>query len=70
VQEFDAGILGRKLPVHGRAQGIASVHPSFDFGPQSGFAFDAWVQALGGQGRELDFGDVEPAAVLGRIVPL
>ena len=35
-----------------------------------GFALDAPVQALRGQGRELACGDVEPAVVLGRVVPL
>ena len=70
MQKLDAGILGRELPVHGFAQGVAVVHPGLDLGSQHGLAFDAPVQALRGQGRELDFGDVEPAAVLGRVVPL
>ena len=70
MQEFDAGILGRELPVHGHAQGVAVLHPGLDLGSQHGLAFDALVQALRGQGRELDFGNVEPAAVLGCVVPL
>ena len=69
MQEFDAGVPGRQLPVHGHAQGVAVAHPSLDLGSQHGLAFDAPVQALPGQGRELDFGDVEPAAVLGCVVP-
>ncbi len=57
MQEFDAGVLGRELPVHGSAQGIALAHPGLDLGPQRGRAGDAPVQALRGQGAEFDFGD-------------
>ena len=62
VQEFDTGILGGELPVDGQVQGIAIVHLYL--------AFDAPVQTLRGQGGDLDFGDVESVAVLGRVVPL
>lgn len=57
MPELDAGVLGCELPVYGPAQGIARVHPGLELGPQRGRAFDAPVQALCGQGRELEFGD-------------
>ena len=65
MQELDAGVLGRELPVHGPAQGVAFAHPGLDLGPQLGFAGDAPVQALRGQGRELDFGDAGRLPCLG-----
>ena len=69
MQELDAGVLGRKLPVHGLAQGVAVLHPGRTLGSQYGLTFNAPVQALRGQDHELNFGDVEPTAVLGRVVP-
>ena len=68
MQEFYAGILDRELPVHGRAQGVAVGRPGLDLDPQSGLACDMSVQTLRYQGRELDFGDVKPAAVLSRLL--
>jgi hypothetical protein len=44
--------------------------PGGEFGAQCLEVLDAPVQALPGQHRELDLGDVEPRAVFGGVVDL
>lgn len=51
MQELDAGVLGRELPVHGRAQGVAIAHPTLGLGLYLGLAADCLV--LGAQRARL-----------------
>jgi hypothetical protein len=44
--------------------------PCGDFADQGLFVGDAAVQALGRENAEFGFGDVEPTAVLRRVMPL
>ena len=44
--------------------------PGGEFGVEHVEVVDAPVEALAGQGGQLDLGDVEPGAVLGRVVDL
>ena len=67
--EFDTGSFGCELPVCLGVVNIAVVFPGGDFVDEGLFVGDAAVEALGGQNAEFGFGEVEPAAVLGRVVP-
>lgn len=44
--------------------------PGGEFGVEHGEVVDAAVQALAGEGGELDLGDVEPGPVFGGVVDL
>src|SRR4051812_23504142 len=66
--ELDAGICGGEAPVH--LLWCARSLPRHDSHPQFRQAADALVEALYRQGGEEDFGDVEPTAVLGRVMNL
>jgi hypothetical protein len=48
---------------------VAPVQPSFHFLLQSLPVGDAPVEALGDEDSQLGFGHVQPAAVLGRVMP-
>ena len=70
VLEFDAGIHGCEAPRDGRPIVVAVGDPGRDFRRQCGLGRDAPVQALPAQNAELDLGEAEPSAVLGRGVNL
>ena len=66
--EFDARILGGKLPVNPLVPRMASLLPGAGFSAQ---CLDIWnppIQALSSEGTQFNFGDIEPAAVFGGIV--
>jgi len=50
--------------------GVATLEPGLDLAFERGPVGDAAVEALPGQHGQLRFRHVEPAAVLGRVVPL
>lgn len=68
--EFDSGIRGRKLPVNAFLGRIAPLFPLGGFLDECLQIWDPSVQALDGQGAELDLGDIEPTAMLGGVVDL
>src|SRR5262249_60810003 len=49
--------------------GIALVLPGVDFVDQGLLVWDAAVEALGGEDAEFGFGEIEPTAMLWRVVP-
>ena len=61
--------LGCEVPVCLGVIGIAVVFPSGDFVDEGLFVGDAAVETLRGEDAEFGFGQIEPAAVLGRVVP-
>ena len=67
--EFDTGVLGCELPVCVGVIGIAVVFPRGDFVDEGLFVGDAAVETLSGEDAELGFRQIEPTAVLGRVVP-
>ena len=68
--EFDASVGSCEVPVGLCVVGIAVVLPRGNFVDQGLFVGDAAVEALGGQDAEFGFCQVEPTAVLWRVVPL
>src|SRR6516164_269094 len=58
-----------KAPIRLGLTAIASAQPSLDLPFQSLPVFDASVEALGDQNRQLGFGHVQPASMFGRVVP-
>ena len=67
--EFDAGVCGCKVPVGPGMLGVAVRFPGGDFVNQRRFVGNAAVEALRAQNAEFGFGEVEPTAVLGSVVP-
>ena len=67
--EFDTSGLGGELPVSCGVIGISVMLPGGDFVDEGLLVGDAAVEALSGEDTELGFGQIEPAAVLGRVVP-
>ena len=67
--EFDASVGSCEVPVGLCVVGIAVVLPRGNFVDQGLFVGDAAVEALGGQDAEFGFCQVEPTAVLWRVVP-
>jgi hypothetical protein len=65
VAEFDAGVGGGELPLDLALVGVGGVLPGGEFGVEGVEVGDAAIEALAGQGGELDLGDVEPGAVSG-----
>ena len=65
MAEFDPCIGGGELPVDLTLVGVGAVLPGAEFAVQDAQVGDATVQALAGQGGQLDLGDVEPGAVFG-----
>jgi hypothetical protein len=69
VLEFDAGVRRCEVPVGAGVTCIAVVFPCGDFGDECLFVGDAPVEALGRQNAKLGFSQIEPAAVLWRVMP-
>ena len=67
--EFDTGVGRCEVPIGLGVSGIAIVLPGGDFLDQGLFVGNASVEALGRQDAEFGFGEIEPAAVLGGVVP-
>jgi len=70
VLKFDTGVGRCEVPVSLGVFGIAVVLPGGDFLDQGLLVRNAAVEALGRQNAEFGFGEIEPAAVLGCVVPL
>jgi hypothetical protein len=70
VSEFDAGVAGRESPVDLALVGVGGAGPGGEFAIEDVEVGDASAEALLGQARQLDLGDVEPGAVLGGVVDL
>src|SRR5215216_143257 len=68
--ELDAGIGGGELPADAPALGVAGGEPGSDLLGERLVIGDTRGQALAGQDAELDLGDVQPTAVLGRVMEL
>src|SRR5262249_61782574 len=67
--ELDAGVNGCKAPVRFDVMSVALAEPSGDLAFEAAPVGDAPIKTLGGQDSELGFGHIEPATVLGRVVP-
>ena len=67
--EFDTSIFGFELPVGLCVAGISVVAPGGDFSDESLFVGNAAVEALRRKDAEFGFRQIEPAAVLWRVVP-
>ena len=70
MPELDARVGGRKLPVDRGLLRVATGCPGGDFGGQEVAVGDAPTQALSGEDAQLNLGDIQPVAVLGRLVQL
>jgi hypothetical protein len=69
MPELDAVGVGCAVPVCPGVAAVAVSDPGGDlFGPGL-FVRDAPIEALRGQDGQLRFGEIEPRAVLGRIMP-
>jgi hypothetical protein len=66
--EFAISILAREGPLDGAALVVSTPLPSADLVAQGVVIRYAPLQALAGERGDLDFGDVQPAAALGRVV--
>ena len=64
-----SGVGGGEVPSRPLV-GVGGVLPGGEFGVEDVEVVDAAVQALPGQGGQLDLGDVEPGAVPGGVVDL
>jgi hypothetical protein len=67
--QFDAGVGGCELPICFSVMLVAVVLPCADLVGEAFLVVDAPIQALRGEHAEFGFGHVEPAAVLGRVMP-
>jgi hypothetical protein len=67
--EFDACRGGCEVPVGLGVVGVTVLLPGGDFLDESLFVGDAAVEALGRQNAEFRLRQIEPAAVLGGVVP-
>jgi hypothetical protein len=65
--EFDAGILGRKLPVHAFLGCVAPLFPLRRFLDEGFQIGEPPSQALQGQSTERDLGNIEPTAMFGSL---
>jgi len=70
VAELDPGVVGGELPVDLALVGVRGVLPGGEFGVEDVEVVDAAVEALPGQYRKLDLGDVEPRSVFRGVVDL
>ena len=68
--ELGSGILGLEPPVDGDLGRVALGNRGPDFPPQRVFVGEPLPQAGTGQYAELDFGQVQPTAMLGGVVEL
>jgi hypothetical protein len=69
VFELDAGISRCKAPVSLVVMVVAAVLPDVDLTLEGGPIWNTPIEALAGQNGELGLGHIEPATVLGRVVP-
>ena len=67
--EFDTSVFGGEVPICLGVTDIAVVLPGGDFVDERLFVGNAAVEALGGKDAKLGFRQIEPTAVLRRIVP-
>ena len=63
-------ILSSEGPLYGFAESVSRLLQRIDLRAQQLPAWNAAVQALAAEDTDLDFGHVEPALVLGRVVEL
>jgi hypothetical protein len=63
VAQFHACVVGGEVPVDLALVAVGVLLPGGEFGVEHGEVVDAAVQALAGEGGELDLGDVEPGPV-------
>ncbi len=68
--EFDSGIIRSELPVYGGSNLIAFILKSSNFSFEGLLVRYPSVKAYPAEHTELDFGHVEPTAMLGRVVKL
>src|SRR3974390_1003068 len=67
--EFDAGVIGRELPIGFGVMGIAVSLPCGDLTVEELFVGDAAGKTLRRKNGEFGFRHIEPTAVLWRIMP-
>jgi hypothetical protein len=67
--KFNASVFSYEVLVGFGVMGISVVLPGGDFIDEGLFIGNAAVETLGGQDAKFGFGQIEPAAVLGRVVP-
>src|SRR5919199_6142952 len=67
--ELDAGVRGRELPIGFDSGGIAPAPPSVDMALERCLVAHP-VRQIGAEGAQLDFGHIQPRAVLGRVMDL
>src|SRR5262249_13323775 len=67
--QLDTGVGRREVPVGLGIVGIATCLPGIDFTREHLGIRDAPVEALAGEDGQLGFGEVQPATVLGRVMP-
>jgi hypothetical protein len=67
--EFDASVWGCEVPIGLGVIGVAVVLPGGDFLDEGLFVGNAAVEALGRQDPEFRLGQIEPTAVLWRVMP-
>ena len=67
--EFDASVWGCEVPIGLGVIGIAVLLPGGDFVDEGLFVGDAAVEALRPQDAEFRLRQIEPAAVLWRVMP-
>jgi hypothetical protein len=68
--QLRASVGGRELPVDLRRPMVTVTLPRSDLGLHEIFVRDTSVETLLLKGAEFDLGNIQPAAVLGRIVEL
>lgn len=66
--ELHPSVATREVPVDADVRKIPALLPCCDFPAERGNVWDATVHALNREGLQLDLGDVQPAAVLGRVL--
>ena len=67
--EFNASVFGGEVPIGFGVMGVAVLLPGGDFVDEGLFVGNAAVEALGGQNAKFGFRQIEPTAVLGRVMP-
>jgi hypothetical protein len=67
--EFDARVVGSELPICFGVVFVSIGFPRGDLLDERGSVRNAAVEALRRENAEFGFGEVEPAAVCGRIMP-
>ena len=68
--ELPIRILPSEFPLDGSPLGVSSLLPCIDLGLQGFCGVNSPIQALTGEDADFDFGHVQPARVLGRVVEL